>query len=144
MIFYQTIYLWLATCRCFPLLHVDVSPYWPPQTHAQSCFSSLAIDGARLDIFWKNNAANYVNNFPLVHLFDISWLPYHNSPHLTIIFLIDNSVLCFRRVKQLSLEYFSQTQFSALKPTTNLTKCQSMWKTRRQAGMAKNWRLSFF
>ena len=133
MILYQTIYLWLATCRCFPLLHVDVSPYWPPQTHPHT----------RLHIFWKNDAANYVNNFTLVHLFDISWLPYHNSPHLTIIFLIDNSVLCFRRVKQLSLEYFSQTQFSALKPTTSLTKCQSMWTT-RQAGMAKNWRLSFF
>ena len=57
---------------------------------------------------------------------------------------INNDIFYTRRVKQLSLEFFSQTQFNALimKTTTNLTKL-SMWKTRREAGMAKNGWLSF-
>ena len=52
----------------------------------------------------------------------------------------NNDIFYTRRVKQLSLEFFSQTQFNALKATTNLTKL--LLKTRREAGMAKNGWLS--
>ena len=70
VIFCQTIFIydWL-----------DVSPYWPPQTHPQChCFNSLGIDGTRLDSFWKNNAAILTiflwciclifHNFPIIIL----------------------------------------------------------------------------
>lgn len=94
---------------------------WLPQIHPQChCFNSLAIDGTRLGLFWRNNAAISTiflwcicltfHNFPIIILLIWQWFS-----SLIIIFKSLNTL--FRKVKifiawspfhSVSLEYFPQ------------------------------------